>query len=99
MADKIPFHAELREDGTLTPFQLGTGHDYRVILPSRKVHIRLLDEDGEPRAQEAYRVVLSSGETVEGNLDDQGEARIDTPDGSAEVSFPELAGEGEGEGS
>lgn len=95
---KIPFHAELREDGTIEPFQLGTGHDYTVIIPSRKVHIRLLDEDGEPRAQEPYRMVLSNGETIEGHLDEQGEARVDTPDGTARVSFPELAGAAPGEG-
>lgn len=93
MSDRIIVHAEYAEDGTIAPFQLSTGAPYTVELPARTVYIRLVGEEGEPRVGEAFRVELSSGEVVEGTLDDNGEGEVETIDGVGELSFPNLADE------
>lgn len=58
------------------------------------IEVRLVDEDGNPRAQEPYSVVLADGTEMSGTLDDDGVARLpDLPRGPCEWSFPELAPE------
>ncbi|MCB9527359.1 MAG: hypothetical protein H6701_03020 [Myxococcales bacterium] len=55
------------------------------------IEIRLVDHEGEPVANEKYRLKLPDGTVKEGTLDSQGKARVDgVLPGSAEVRFPEL---------
>lgn len=93
MPDRIIVRGEYAEDGSVAPFQLSTGAAYTVELPARTVHLQLLGEEGEPRASEAFRLELSNGEVIEGELDENGEASIETIDGVGDVSFPNLASE------
>ena len=55
------------------------------------IEIELLDEEGNPVADEAYFVELPDGSTKSGRTDAKGYARIDGVDpGTAKVSFPDL---------
>ena len=60
--------------------------------PEHWIEIELIGEDDQPILWEHYRVVLPSGETVEGLLDDRGQVRIDhlPSGGECQVSFPDL---------
>lgn len=62
-----------------------------AALEQHWIEVRLLDEDGQPRPGEPYRVTLSDNTEVSGRLDDRGVARIpDVPGGSCSWSFPAL---------
>lgn len=55
------------------------------------VEVRLVDENGEPRADEPYRVLLGDRTEVEGRLGPDGVARIPgVPPGPCEWFFPAL---------
>jgi len=55
------------------------------------IEIELLDDAGQPVADEAYFVELPDGTSKSGRTDAQGRARIDGVDpGTAKVSFPDL---------
>lgn len=55
------------------------------------VEVRLMDEHGEPRAGEPYRVLLGDRTELEGRLDQAGVARIPgIPSGPCEWFFPSL---------
>jgi hypothetical protein len=58
---------------------------------SHWVGIRLKDEDGDPVADEPFRLKLPDGTIVEGYLDSKGEAEIHgIPEGQCEVCFPQI---------
>lgn len=59
------------------------------------LQIRLVDDEGNPVAGERYRVELPDGTVIEGNLDSNGQARVNDIDdpGSAVVTFPDAEGE------
>lgn len=69
-----------------------------VIAPCGKtqknwIEIRLLDEDGEPVADERYEVQLPDGNVESGRLDSNGLAGFYSIDpGTCRVSFPDLDG-------
>lgn len=55
------------------------------------VEVRLIDEHGEPRSGEPYRVLLGDRTELEGRLDQAGVARIPgVPPGPCEWFFPSL---------
>ncbi|HEX9983259.1 MAG TPA: carboxypeptidase-like regulatory domain-containing protein [Thermoanaerobaculia bacterium] len=55
------------------------------------IEIELLDDDGQPIADEAYLVELPDGSKKTGRTDASGKARVDGVDpGTAKVSFPDL---------
>lgn len=62
--------------------------------PSHWLEIELLDDVGQPVADEEFKVVLPDGQVVRGFLDDKGRERIApvTVAGNCRVSFPALDG-------
>ncbi len=55
------------------------------------VEVKLMNHEGRPAVGERYRLLLASGETIEGVLDDNGTARVDgVSPGACQVSFPDL---------
>ena len=55
------------------------------------IEIELLDDAGNPVADELYYVELPDGSSISGRTDSQGRARVDGVDpGTAKVSFPDL---------
>ena len=61
--------------------------------PKTWVAIRLMDQDGQPLAGEAYRLVTPDGTVQEGSLDETGEAFVNGIDpGECQISFPKLDG-------
>lgn len=55
------------------------------------IEIELVGEDDKPIPDEKYKVVLPDGSEKEGNLDENGWARIEiAAKGDCEVTFPEL---------
>ena len=55
------------------------------------IEIELLDDEGNPVADEMYFVELPDGSKLSGRTDGQGRARVDGVDpGTAKVSFPDL---------
>ena len=61
--------------------------------PKTWVAIRLMDQDGQPIAGEAYKLVLPDGTVEEGCLDETGEAFVNGIDpGECQISFPKLDG-------
>lgn len=56
------------------------------------IALELVDQDGEPVANEKFKVELPDGSVQTGNLDSQGKFRIEEidPPGTCKVSFPEL---------
>jgi type VI secretion system secreted protein VgrG len=55
------------------------------------VEIELLDQAGKPVPNEPYQIELPDGSTTEGNLDSQGQARVDGIDpGNCKISFPNI---------
>jgi hypothetical protein len=55
------------------------------------IAFQLIDEDGDPVPNIAYRVTLTDGSVMTGSLDDQGTTRFDDIDpGECTVSFPEI---------
>ncbi len=59
---------------------------------SHWVEVRLVYENGEPRAGERYRAVLGDDSEVEGQLDPDGVARLPgLPAGPCQWFFPDLA--------
>lgn len=55
------------------------------------IEIELVGEDGKPIPDEEYKVVLPDGSVKEGQLDQNGWARVESkPAGEGEVSFPKL---------
>ena len=63
-----------------------------LTKPKHWIEIELADEDGEPVANEEFRVVLPNGEAVRGYLDGKGFQRFGPFEdaGSCEVTFPNL---------
>jgi len=61
------------------------------IGKARWVEIRLLDPDGQEVAGEPYKIVLPTGKTIEGTLDDTGQAKVDLGRkvDTCQVIFPE----------
>lgn len=58
------------------------------------VGLKLEDANGEPVADEEYRVKLPDGTVVQGRLDKDGKARIeDVPAGKCEINFPRIHGD------
>ena len=63
----------------------------RICLPPAWIELELLDEDGEPRAEEKYRVTDPDGNVSEGTLDKNGYARVEGfKPGQCEINFPDL---------
>jgi hypothetical protein len=55
------------------------------------IAIKLIDDDGRPVPNEAYRIALPDGAIAEGTLDASGYARIDDiASGTAKVCFPDI---------
>ncbi|UCF64274.1 MAG: PAAR domain-containing protein [bacterium] len=55
------------------------------------IDINATDENGDPLANESYRVFLSTGEIREGSLDSNGHAKLeDVPPGRWSVVFPDI---------
>jgi hypothetical protein len=63
-----------------------------LILSVRQwVGIRLLDGAGRGVPGRAYRIITASGKTLEGSLDERGQARLDDVDeGPCSVVFPDI---------
>lgn len=58
------------------------------------IGIELKDEEGNPVADESFRVKLADGSIKSGRLDAEGKARIeDVPAGKHEINFPRLHGD------
>ncbi len=58
------------------------------------VELELVDAIGQPVPRERYRVVASDGAVYEGQLDDQGSARVEPiRSGRCEIAFPDRADE------
>lgn len=55
------------------------------------IEIELVGEDGQPIPNEKYKVLLPDGSEKEGNLDQDGWARVESsPTGDCKITFPEL---------
>lgn len=69
--------------------------DEPIVEPERHfIEVRLLDEDGNPKAGEPYHVILPDNTEQSGTLDSQGVARLPSiASGICRWSFPELAPE------
>jgi outer membrane protein OmpA-like peptidoglycan-associated protein len=64
---------------------------YEQVFGAEAIEIVLLDEHGEPTPHARYSLRLAVGTTIEGQLDENGTARIDRlPAGVVEVDFPDL---------
>ncbi len=63
----------------------------RVQRPPEKwLALALLDADGQPLADEPYKVVFPDGSSTEGTLGPDGRARVEAPEaGPCRVSFPQ----------
>lgn len=62
------------------------------VRPLSWIHIRLVDQNGEPIGREAYEVRTPEGLIVRGRLNESGEATLDGIDpGHCEVKFPHLS--------
>ena len=58
------------------------------------IGIELKDEEGNPVADESFRVKLADGTIRTGRLDAEGKARIeDVPAGKHEINFPRVHGD------
>jgi hypothetical protein len=58
------------------------------------VEFRLIDQDGKPVGDVAYKVTLPDGEVFTGRLNSQGVIRFDSIDpGDCQIGFPEIDGE------
>lgn len=68
----------------------------KLVLPvpiKPWVGLELLDEAGHPWAGEPYRIELPDGSALEGTLDEEGRARIESEiHGTCRVTFPEIDG-------
>jgi uncharacterized Zn-binding protein involved in type VI secretion len=77
-----------------SPFVQTDGTDApATVSPGKKswVEIAMVDTEGNPVPFESYRVQLPDGSTVEGALDEKGQARIEGIDpGNCEITFPDL---------
>jgi hypothetical protein len=64
-------------------------------LRTHWIEIELRDEDGNPVANEAYKVKLPSGEINTGYLNSDGFGRLDgiADAGTCQVSFPNIDGD------
>jgi hypothetical protein len=61
------------------------------LNPKTFIEIELVDEDGNPVAGQFYEIVLPDGSVAEGELDGDGQARVDGIDpGSCQITFPDL---------
>lgn len=59
--------------------------------PKTFIEIELVDEDGNAVAGEFYEITLPDGSVADGQLDDNGRARVDGIDpGSCQITFPDL---------
>jgi len=61
--------------------------------PKKKtfIEIEMVDEEGNPVADESYEVTLADGSVTDGSLDDKGQARIEGLDpGNCQITFPDL---------
>jgi hypothetical protein len=55
------------------------------------IEIELVGEDNKPIPREKYSVILPDGKVIEGELDEQGWARLESVlTGDCQVTFPEL---------
>jgi type VI secretion system secreted protein VgrG len=55
------------------------------------IEIELVDQDDQPVAGERYRITLPGGSVEQGNLDQNGYARVDGIEpGTCEITFPDL---------
>lgn len=63
------------------------------------IEIEMVDTSGNPQAGERYQVIFPDGTLVEGELDSEGKAFLETADpGTCIVKFPGLNREAPGEG-
>ena len=72
------------------------GSSDRDPIPSSNSEItfQLLNEEGNPYAQQPYEISLPDGRTQTGQLDDQGQAHLENiPAGTCSLSFPDLDAE------
>ena len=68
-------------------------HKFRMKSEKHRhwIEIELVGEDDHPIPNEKYKVILPDGSSKEGELDQNGWARIeDDPAGECEISFPKL---------
>ena len=57
------------------------------------LELEFIDRNGEPRKNEKYKITLADGTEKEGNLDDDGRARVDdVPPGPYRIEFPDSPG-------
>ncbi len=69
----------------------GSAGDPVQACPLVWIEIRLVDEEDQPVANEAYRIELPDGTVREGTLDEDGRARVEgIPRGNCGITFPEL---------
>jgi uncharacterized Zn-binding protein involved in type VI secretion len=55
------------------------------------IAIELIDDEGEPCANERYVIVAADGSEYPGRLDERGRARVEgIPSGAVQIRFPEL---------
>jgi len=58
------------------------------------IELELYDDDGNPRADEDYKIIFADGSEQEGKLDSEGKVRLeDIPPGGYRVFFPKLGEE------
>ena len=64
---------------------------HEKVIGAQALEIELLDMHARPVPHAEYVIRLPAGVTIEGQLDDNGRARVDRlPPGSAQVDFPQL---------
>lgn len=64
-----------------------------VVSPDKTswIEIELIDETGEPVPDQPYQIVLPDGSTVDGILDETGQARMEGIDpGTCQITFPDM---------
>jgi hypothetical protein len=55
------------------------------------IEVQLMDEEGNPMANEKYELYLPDGSVIKGRLDENGIARVsDVEPGTADIAFPDL---------
>jgi hypothetical protein len=79
------------QDGTPFCEECARAAEEQAQEKSTWVEFQLVGEDGHPVADEPYRVTLPDGSVEEGNLDDDGKARVEEfASGNCKIAFPNL---------
>ncbi len=102
-SDEIPSQEELDRYGAsynppeyffvinINGYEFGLEQESGILGFKDYIEIDLVDEYGNKSAKEKYKLTLPDGSTKEGNLDDDGYAKIENiPPGKVTIEFPDI---------